>query len=316
MRRPDGIITPAEYRRMESAPLGRLAISLKPGNPAGTIFMIFTAYYDESGTHGDSPITVLAGFVGNANDWVDFEIEWRKILKKYNITHVHAKHLWHRQGQYKKWSIDQSEDLWCDIIYIIQERKQIFVSKTVLRSDDYEHFYMLDGKAPKERLDSKYALCFRSFLYFYPKSHYEQYPIGSVNFVLESGHRNAGDAIRIFNEIKDNRSLPWRGAIGSLTFGEKQEFPALQAADVLAYWLNDAECKGISEQFPDDGYRWVSFLETELRKSGLTILDHRISPDDLKNMRQNFLRKHKKPIFGKAGLDNSSQVLPAPPNIQ
>jgi Protein of unknown function (DUF3800) len=267
--------------------------------------MILTAYYDESGTHSGSPITVLAGFVGNANDWVDFDREWRKILNKYNITHVHAKHLWHRQGQHKKWSIDQAGDLWSDLIYVVQERKQIFASKTVLLSDDYKHFYLLDGRAPKERLDSKYALCFRSFLYFYPKNHYEQYPIGGVNFVLEAGHRNAGDAIRVFNEIKGNKNFSWREAIGSLTFGAKQDFPALQAADMLAYWLNAAECKGLSKQVSEDE-RYVSYFERELRRSGLTILDHRISPDDLKNMRQNFLRRRKKAVFGKAGLDNTS----------
>jgi hypothetical protein len=263
--------------------------------------MIFTAYYDESGTHGGSPITVLAGFVGNANDWVDFEIEWRKILHKYKLTHVHAKHLWHRQGQHKNWSTDQADELFCELIYVVQERKKIFASKTVLLADDYKHFYLLDGAARRERLDTKYALCFRSFLHFYPASHYQQYPIGCVNFVLEAGHKNSGDAIRVFNEIKGDQHFPWRGAIGSIAFGTKEDFPALQAADLLAYWLNKAECKRLSTQ-----KRYVSYFESELRKAGITILDHLISPDDLKNMRQNFLRKHKKPIFGKAGVDNTS----------
>jgi hypothetical protein len=118
-----------------------------------------------------------------------------------------------------------------------------------------------------------------------------------VNFVLEAGHRNAGDALRVFNEIKADRKILWRSAIGSLTFGTKEDFPALQAADMLAYWLNKAKCHGLAER-----RNYISYFESQLHKAGLTILDHVI---DLKNMRQNFLRKRKKPIFGIAELDNT-----------
>jgi len=146
-------VTLAEiHSRLESAPIGRLAISLKPHDPAGAVFMILTAYYDESGTHGDSPLTVLAGFVGYANDWVDFELEWKKILKKYSITHVHAKHLFHRQGQYRQWTDEQIYECFVDLIYVIQEKRRIFASKTILSEDDYKRFYLLDGCARRERL--------------------------------------------------------------------------------------------------------------------------------------------------------------------
>jgi alpha/beta superfamily hydrolase len=63
--------------------------------------MILTAYYDESGTDANSPATVLAGFVGDTNDWVDVEIEWAKVMKAHKITRTRAKHLFRRQGQHK-----------------------------------------------------------------------------------------------------------------------------------------------------------------------------------------------------------------------
>ena len=105
----------------------------------------------------------------------------------------------------------------------------------------------------------------------------------------------------MFNEIKGDKNFQWREAIGSLTFGTKEDFPALQAADMLAYWFYKAERRGHK--------RYVSYFESELRKAGITILDHLILPDDLKNMRQNFLREHKKSIFGKAELDNTSEEI-------
>src|SRR5438105_4466057 len=91
--------------------IGRLALGLYPAAPRGRTFVILTAYYDESGTHGGSPLTVLAGFVGSGDEWVGFEREWQKVLKKHKITHVRAKHLWHRQKQHKGWSYQRQREL-------------------------------------------------------------------------------------------------------------------------------------------------------------------------------------------------------------
>jgi hypothetical protein len=75
------------YTPLDSQPdlerdfFGRVTQSLCPRNPCGRLFVILTPYYDESGTHAESPAAVLAGFVGDTNDWVDFEIEWAKVFK-------------------------------------------------------------------------------------------------------------------------------------------------------------------------------------------------------------------------------------------
>src|SRR5580704_14933077 len=98
--------------KLEGSPVGRLSLSLYPRDPCGREFMILTVYCDESGTHGGSPCTVLAGFLGDANEWVEFEREWTKVLRKHQISHVHAKHLWHRQKEFKGWSETQVRRLW------------------------------------------------------------------------------------------------------------------------------------------------------------------------------------------------------------
>jgi hypothetical protein len=197
---------------LEASFIGRAAQSLYPRDPCGRQWMILTAYYDESGTHDGSPATVLAGFVGDTNQMVDLEIEWSKVLRKHDLTHVRAKHLFHRQKQFKGWSNDRTNELWADLLYVLQERKEIHASKSVLRNEDYRLFYVSDGPAPKERLDTKYALCLRSFLHFLPAV---RTGAMAVNFVLESGHKNAGDALRVFDEMKNDKSFRFRHSIGS-----------------------------------------------------------------------------------------------------
>jgi Protein of unknown function (DUF3800) len=297
----DKIIVPLDSQPdLDGSFVGRLSQSLYPRTPCGRLFVILTAYYDESGTHEGSPATVLAGFVGTTNDWVDFEIEWSKVLRKYGLTHVRAKQLFHGQGQFKRWSDEQFDHLWADLMYVLQERKQIFASKSVLREDDYRMFYVSDGPAKKERLDTRYALCFRSFLHFLPAVRSGAI---AVNFVLESGHKNGGDALRVFDETKNDKTIPWRRSIGSLSFGTKQDSPALQAADLLAYCSYREEREIIEDGSPD-GTKFYDGIDMELVYGcGLTILEHRIYPDDLKALRQNFLRRHKRPVFGHARMD-------------
>src|SRR5258708_23331957 len=42
--------------------------------------MIWTAYLDESGTHDDSPIMLMGGFLGNTEQWERFNDEWRVLF--------------------------------------------------------------------------------------------------------------------------------------------------------------------------------------------------------------------------------------------
>jgi Protein of unknown function (DUF3800) len=298
---------PAERAQWSASSVGRLAMSLFPAAPNGRSFVILTAYYDESGTHGGSPVTVLAGFVGSSDEWVHFEREWSKVLRKHKITHVRAKHLFHRQKQHKGWRDDRVNELWADCLYVLQENKQIFASKTILKEEDYRLFYVSDGPAKRERLDTQYALCFRSFMHFLPSAHYSAYATGAINFVLEAGHRNAGDAVRVFNEIKEDKKFPGRDAIGFLTFGKKQDSCALQAADMLAYWVYGAE----REMIEDKETGFISEFEDELVASGQAVLEHLITPDDLKNMRMNFLRKRKRKVLERFEITAGTKIVDA-----
>jgi hypothetical protein len=67
------IMSSDSVARLQRSPIGRLALSLYPQDPSGRHFLLFNAYYDESGTHNGSPITVLGGFLGEAIQWAEFE---------------------------------------------------------------------------------------------------------------------------------------------------------------------------------------------------------------------------------------------------
>jgi hypothetical protein len=67
-----------------------------------------------------------------------------------------------------------------------------------LDNADYKANYIAGEKPPKLRLESKYGLCFRNCLMYFAlegmKWHHEGSP-PKMHFVLESGHRNANEAV-------------------------------------------------------------------------------------------------------------------------
>ena len=54
--------------------------------------MTWTAYLDESGTY-DSPIMLMGGFVGDAEQWSAFDQDWQSLLTSNDIDFSHAKDL-------------------------------------------------------------------------------------------------------------------------------------------------------------------------------------------------------------------------------
>ena len=132
-------------------------------------------------------------------------------------------------------------------------------------------------------------------MHFLPMVHHRISAEGAVNFVLEAGHKNAGDALRVFAEMKEQKSYLWSRSIGAMSFGTKPDFPALQSADLIAYWFYKTEMEKITKNIDDPFV--ISGMEMELANCGLQIMEHIITPLDLANLRQNFLAKHKRKVF-------------------
>jgi len=229
----------------------------------------------------------MAGLSGDVESWNKFEWEWRKILSKYNLSHFHAKKMAHRQDEHKGWSRERVRHCWADLLYVMQEQ-ELFISKTVLHREIYLKKYIeLIQRGKRERLDSAYALCFRSILYSLPRLFQRRYQGDKINFVLEAGHRNAQDAVRVFNEFVTNHAVDRRNSVGSFSIINKLDSPALQAADMLAYWIyRDLKHPDI---WSDDTVDFIP--EFELRRAGLNIYEHLISEQDLVLLRANYYAK-------------------------
>lgn len=195
--------------------------------------MIFTAYFDESGTHGGSPLQGMAGFVGDARQWRKFEKRAEKLFRRYRVNVFHTIDVRRTDKDFAGWTVDRKIEFLDEFQHIINETLESGVS-SFLRPDDYDYYQSLNWPK-KSRRDSKYTLLFRACL-----SHVVDV-VGNIpniheprlHIILESGHVNRGDAKRVYDWAKGR--LGQSRALAGLTFSEKEGCLPLAAADLFAY---------------------------------------------------------------------------------
>jgi hypothetical protein len=108
-----------------------------------------------------------------------------------------------------------------------------------LHNSSYDQFYKGEQKPNKVRLDSRYGLCFRMCVYhFVLESAKRQYrkKFPELHIVLEAGHRNAGDAERIFVEMKKEFESIGCNILRTLTKATKDDCDPLMMADFIAHY--------------------------------------------------------------------------------
>jgi len=210
--------------------------------------MLLTTYLDESGTHDQSPISVMGGYAGTAAQWTAFGADWSALVKKAEVKHIHAVDLFKRTKQFKGWTAEDVNSLAVSLDRVIASHLEIGFS-VVVRDDDYKSIYGVGPHPRRPQKDSKYGVCFRACLAFLPSYIASELKIAqqtavaeetTINFVLERGHRNVGDARRLFDLFKADALPEWQHFVGAMDVSTK-ESPGAQAADFLAYAVYRAE---------------------------------------------------------------------------
>jgi len=190
---------------------------------------MLTAYFDESGTHRESKITAIAGFIGDAETWGSVTSDWHAALAKYNVDSFHMAPCEAGRGEFATANRetrlrlpDELSDLLC--------RDDLFGFGVGVVNEDWQS--VVKG-AFLERFPTPYSLCFE----------------GCIQQLLAwMGKYNAVEPVRLVfaeqNEYRDRakevhenyrRDSRYGAILQSFTFEQAKQSPPLQAADMLAY---------------------------------------------------------------------------------
>lgn len=173
--------------------------------------MIFTGYFDESGTHAGAEVSAMAGFVSNARQWRKYEKRTGQLFNRCGVKVFHAIDVRRGHGDFKGWTVDRKIEFLDEFQHIINETLESGVS-AFIRNDDYKYYLGLSWPK-KTRWDSKYTLMFRACLSQIVDvvGRIPQANEPRLHVVLEDGHNNAEDAVRNYKWVQDRRrvgSLP------------------------------------------------------------------------------------------------------------
>jgi len=212
------------------------------------LFMILTAYMDESGTHGPSAVSVMGACVADVRQWRKFEKRTLKLFRRYGVTVFHTIDLKRGDGDFRGWSVDKKIEFLDELAHIKNETME-FGYAVVLKHADYQEFYANRERPKKVVKDTKYAILFRAALAYtlqgilkIPRWANVNDPI-RVRVVMESGHPNAKDAVRLYEFFRSKGERTQDGlfagignrAFAGIAFESKDACLPLGIADLLAY---------------------------------------------------------------------------------
>jgi len=196
--------------------------------------MVFTAYLDESGTHAGSPISAMAGFVGDARQWRKFEKRVGKLFKRFRVNVFHAIDVRRGHKDFDGWTVDRKIEFHDEFQHIINETLESGVV-AFISDDDYKYYCGLYWPK-KTRVDTKYTIMFRACLAQIVDvvGHIPQAKEPRLHVVLEDGHVNKNDATRNYQMVRERLPQAKR-ALAGVIFGNKDNCLPLAAADLFAY---------------------------------------------------------------------------------
>ena len=207
------------------------------------VFVMLTAYMDDSGTHAGAPSSIVAGYWGGVKEWSSFEWKWKKVLSEFGIEEFHAKHFWMRLPPDSK-RVEPYTD-WDD------ERHHAFIDKLLqaIESSNITPFaFGVSTKAWEQRAEfwkrtfvgpdfgkgKAHDPLFLSFQVAVAKTVLYCKFGKKMHFVYARDSRNCGRFLQWYQQFSCDTEMG-DDRLGDLIFSASSQSAPLQAADLLAY---------------------------------------------------------------------------------
>jgi hypothetical protein len=198
---------------------------------------MFTAYFDDSGTHDGSLNVTVGGFVADVDQWVHFTREWGEFLVEFGLDehpgYFRMADYESRKGlPYEHW--DNAKHLECirRATGIIRRRVTAAIAASFPAHSLAQMRRVLPRAFPKEYAYVTCAqVCWKNLGQWADEHHPTERRIGSV---FERGTAGEGAVAQAHAQAAaSNLAEEWR--MGGIRFDFKKKMLPLQAADFFAY---------------------------------------------------------------------------------
>jgi hypothetical protein len=192
---------------------------------------VLKVFIDESGTHDGSPVVTVAAYMARPRQWQLFTKEWRAAIRPAKV--YHATDAANRRGEFKNWTREQVDAVAARALPVIVRNTEYGLAVGV----QMDHL----NEALRERPDlraafgSAYAICLYAVMgeILDGRRRFESDERMAFFHEENSYKREALDAYEAVLRDYNQANAPT-----TFTFGSKQDYVPLQAADVFAYEAN------------------------------------------------------------------------------
>jgi hypothetical protein len=228
---------------------------------------MLSSYYDESSVDGNGPVAAVGGLLLNKDGYDRLTSDWYKALAKHpklpinsdGLPYIHMKDFG-ADGLLSDY-LDRRA-LFSDLATIVNRRKAVSIGATVM-TENYRYSAAVFRKVPKFGFHS---LCFLMSAIQQAKFVLSKGYEHDVPYMLD-GECNAEDELRLAHKFITNKlpeypcPHPYKAA--GIMFEDDKKFPALQAADVIAWTVRREKA---NHPFPDGFEPLAGILEVNHRR--------------------------------------------------
>lgn len=191
---------------------------------------VFKVYIDESGVHDTSPVVTVAAYLARPKQWEAFTKEWVRAIKPIKVYRASDAATCH--GEFEGWTPSQVAEMAKRVLPIIPKHTASAVAVAIHLGDYAEA--VKDKPDVREAIGEPYGACLQWVLTTLLRAKAEYGNREQIAFFHERNDFHA-DAMRAFDYVVERWNI---GARCSLTFGSKERYVPLQAADIYAYEAN------------------------------------------------------------------------------
>lgn len=201
---------------------------------------VLKAFIDDSGSGGDSPWVVLAGYVATAEAWNGFEAAWCQVLAdnpRIDCFHASEAESLRGAGQWAGVSKDERDSKLDRLIAVIQKFELQPISVR-MRQSEYER--QIKGGVPPF-WDDPYYILLNALIVQFGSLIPDRFPdAGQVELVFDNHERHRKRGLRFYNRMADGVQSLSEIINPNIHYENDEDFPGLQAADLLAWQIRRA----------------------------------------------------------------------------
>jgi hypothetical protein len=187
---------------------------------------MLSAYLDESGTHGESPVMCVAGLLYDRKMLRLLDRQWKNALQKAGVGCFHMKEYCHLQGEFQGKDRRSSDELFHKLIEYIKQYACGGVAVATIPEDQFTACVQESGYVwPWSQYTTCAHICMLTLRSIARRLDRSQ----KIDFNIESGHKKMNELNRFIREV-------WHSHVpGTHAFRDKRDLRPLQTADVWAY---------------------------------------------------------------------------------